>query len=50
MYDIEVRNPHGLCRGVRRLVVDGQPVDGQIAPLPRHRGQNTRVAAVLEKR
>jgi cellobiose phosphorylase len=31
--EIEVRNPHGRCKGVRRLVVDGKPVDGNFVPL-----------------
>ena len=32
-YQIEVKNPQAVCSGVRSLVVDGRPVDGQIVPV-----------------
>jgi cellobiose phosphorylase len=47
-YHIEVRNPHRLCRGVKRLRVNGRDLPGCIAPLPRRPGQETRVETVLE--
>ncbi len=31
-YDIRISNPAGVCRGVKNLTVDGQPVDGNIVP------------------
>ena len=31
--NIRVTNPRKLCRGVQRLVIDGTPVDGSLAPL-----------------
>ncbi len=30
---VEVRNPHGRERGVRRLAIDGRPVEGNLAPV-----------------
>lgn len=46
-YQIVVRNPAHLCRGVRRLMVDGDEVIGNVTPLfsDRHEHQ---VEAVLE--
>ncbi len=32
LYHIEVRNPHHVNRGVRSLLVDGQPMAGQLIP------------------
>jgi len=46
-YHIQVRNPQGVCRGVRRLTVDGQHVDDSVAPLPKRRGQVIQVEAEL---
>jgi cellobiose phosphorylase len=48
-YHVEIINPAGLCRGVKRLVVDGTEVQGNIAPLPNRRGQTIRVQATLEE-
>ncbi len=48
-YHIEVRNPHRLCRGVKRLLVDGKELPGSLAPLPRRPGQTIRVKVVLEE-
>ncbi|MGD8626222.1 MAG: glycosyl transferase, partial [Anaerolineae bacterium] len=43
IYDIEVENPDGASKGVRRLVVDGQEIEGQVVPVfadgARHRVQ-----------
>ncbi len=33
-FTIEVRNPDGVSKGVRELLVDGQRVDGQTIPVP----------------
>jgi cellobiose phosphorylase len=32
-YDIEVRNPEHVCRGVRKVRIDGRPLDGNRLPL-----------------
>jgi cellobiose phosphorylase len=32
VYNIEVRNPAGLCRGVASLTIDGKPVTGNVIP------------------
>jgi cellobiose phosphorylase len=32
-YEIEVKNPRGLCRGVNSLLVDGERVSGNLIPL-----------------
>jgi cellobiose phosphorylase len=32
-YDIEVRNPQGLCRGVQQMTIDGKVVAGNVIPL-----------------
>lgn len=44
---IQVKNPSGLCRGVRRLSVDGESVEGNVAPLSALR-DGSRITAVLE--
>lgn len=46
-YRIRVENPHHLCRGVRRLVVDGQEIDGSLTPSFSD-GQAHTVIATLE--
>ncbi len=48
-YEITVRNPSHVCKGVKRLIVDGRPVDGCIAPLPKRKGQRIKVEAILER-
>jgi len=48
-YHIEIRNPHGLCRGVRRLLVDGREIDGCVAPLPDGKRKTVKVLATLEQ-
>lgn len=32
-YEITVRNPHGLCRGIESLLVDGQRIEGNLLPM-----------------
>jgi cellobiose phosphorylase len=44
-YRIEVRNPSGVCRGVKRLTVDGRAVQGTCVPLE---GGGKSVAVVVE--
>lgn len=46
-YRLLVRNPHGLCRGVRSLRVDGQEVPGNLIPAPPGTGRTIEVEAVL---
>jgi len=43
---IEVRNPAGVCRGVKSLMVDGQPVTGNLIPAARLR-RGSRIVAEL---
>ncbi len=43
-YDITVKNPDGVCKGVRRLVVDGEPTDGTLV---KHRPGRHTVEVVL---
>ena len=31
-FDITVKNPAGVCKGVRQITVDGQPIEGNIVP------------------
>ena len=33
-FKIEVRNPEGVCSGIRSMLVDGRPVTGSLIPLP----------------
>jgi cellobiose phosphorylase len=37
-FHISVENPNGVCRGVASLVVDGQPVAGDVVPVPTEPG------------
>ena len=34
---VEVRNPAGVCRGLRSLTIDGAPVEGSLVPAGRIR-------------
>jgi N,N'-diacetylchitobiose phosphorylase len=43
---IEVKNPDGVSRGVRSLVIDGKPVEGALAPLDRIR-DGSKIVATL---
>jgi cellobiose phosphorylase len=45
-YEIEVRNPEGVCRGVREITVDGEPLAGDVLPVFGD-GQVHRVEVVL---
>ena len=31
-YEITVKNPDGICKGVREIIFDGQPVEGNVVP------------------
>ncbi len=33
-YDIAVENPHGVCRGVVSVEIDGEPLSGNPAEIP----------------
>lgn len=48
LYRMTVRNPNGLCRGVKRLTVNGREVAGCVAPLPERAGRMMDVDIVLE--
>jgi cellobiose phosphorylase len=43
---ITVKNPDGVSRGVRSLVIDGKPVEGALAPLDRIR-DGSKIVATL---
>ena len=31
-YEITIKNPNGVCKGIREMLLDGQPVEGNIVP------------------
>jgi len=43
---VEVKNPAGVCRGVKTLTLDGEPVTGQVVPAERLR-DGSRIVAVM---
>ena len=47
-YLIEVRNPKGKQRGVKRLRVDGKEIAGNLLPVRPPRAEPIRVEAVIE--
>ncbi len=47
VYEIMVKNPKGLCRGVKSLSVDGKKVEGNLIPQPVKGTQRVKVEAVL---
>jgi len=47
-YVIEVQNPNGVCRGVKKLVVDGVELKGNTLPIESGKNRTVRVLAVLE--
>jgi cellobiose phosphorylase len=47
-YVIQVRNPKAKQRGVRQLMVDGKPIDGNLLPVRPPQSAPIRVEAVLE--
>ncbi len=46
VYDITVKNPNGVCKGVGRMQVDGQQVEGNVIP-PAQAGQEVKVVVEL---
>jgi cellobiose phosphorylase len=47
-YLIEVKNPKGKQRGVKQLLVNGQPLAGNLLPVIAPQPELIRVVAVLE--
>jgi len=47
VYHIEVANPEGLCKGVHRLTVNGDEIDGNVTRLPTRPGEEIYVTATL---
>jgi cellobiose phosphorylase len=43
---IEVKNPSGVCRGVKTLTVDGQIVPGCVVPVEKLKDGSTIVAVL----
>ena len=31
-YEITIKNPDGVCKGIREMLLDGQPVEGNVVP------------------
>ena len=31
-YEITIKNPNGVCKGIREMLLDGQPVEGNVVP------------------
>lgn len=48
VYEITVKNPNKLCKGVKSLIVDGQKIEGNIVPSFKDNTTHT-VIAVLEE-
>lgn len=48
-YHITVRNPHGVSRGVKSLMVNGQRQEGNILPVSPEKDQDVKVEVVLEE-
>ena len=48
-YIIEVKNPHGQQRGVRKLLVDGKEIPGNVLPARAPQAKPIGVVAVLER-
>ncbi|MBU4141057.1 MAG: glycosyl transferase, partial [Candidatus Omnitrophica bacterium] len=32
VYEIEVKNPHRVSRGVKKILADGRPLEGNVVP------------------
>jgi cellobiose phosphorylase len=47
VYNIKIQNPEGLCRGIKKLIVDGTTIQGNLAPIFND-GKEHEVIAVLE--
>ncbi|MDD5349692.1 MAG: hypothetical protein PHQ12_05725 [Chthoniobacteraceae bacterium] len=45
-YHIEIKNPDGVSKGIKQLIVDGQPVAGNVIPV-REAGAEVAVTAVM---
>ncbi len=43
-YDITISNPDGVCKGVKSITVDGQPIEGQIV---KHTSGNHKVEVIM---
>jgi cellobiose phosphorylase len=48
LYEITISNPKGLCKGVKRLTVDGKAVAGNVIPIPPAGTVLAKVEAELE--
>ena len=46
MYDIEIKNPAHVCRGVKEVTVDGQKTEGNVLPVFAD-GKNHKVEVIL---
>ncbi|MBC3765367.1 GH36-type glycosyl hydrolase domain-containing protein [Neptunicella marina] len=39
-YHIEVQNPHKVSKGIKQLIVDGNPIEGNLIPFDDYQGQH----------
>jgi N,N'-diacetylchitobiose phosphorylase len=46
-YDITVKNPHHVCKGIQAISVDGKKIDGNILPVFRDDGKTHTVEAIM---
>lgn len=49
VYEIRVRNPEGICKGVRRIVADGKELEGNVIPV-KWGGKRVRVEVEMGQR
>ena len=46
-YEIDVKNPNGVCKGVKKMTVDGVEIAGNVIPVVDGK-KNVKVEIVLE--
>jgi cellobiose phosphorylase len=46
-YEIRIHNPDGVEKGVRAVLLDGQPLRGNLLPVPQEKGERHRVEVVM---
>ena len=46
MYDIEIKNPAHVCRGVKEVIADGKKIEGNVLPAFGD-GKNHKVEVIL---
>ena len=46
-YDIRIHNPDGAQKGVKAVLLDGQPLRGNLLPVPQEKGERHKVEVVM---